>query len=106
MIQIFSRYTEISFLRDKNSKKVKEKILKFMQKIERKTNKKVKAIKTNGGEEFLSTNFSKEFVKLGISHQITLRGSPQTNGILDRMNLTVMNRVHSVLESSQLPTQL
>jgi hypothetical protein len=48
MISIFTRYTEIKFLRDKNLKIIEEEILNFIQKNERKTNKKVKAIRTDG----------------------------------------------------------
>jgi hypothetical protein len=42
----------MEFLPEKNSKIIEEKILNFIQKIERKTNKKVKAIRTDGGGEF------------------------------------------------------
>jgi hypothetical protein len=44
--------------------------------------------------------------KLGISHRLTLRDSPQRNGIVEQINLTVMNKVRSILESLQLPTRL
>ena len=40
--------------------------------------------------------------KFGINHEKTVPGTPQKNGVLERMNHTIMEKVQSMLSNSGL----
>ncbi len=50
----------------------------------------------NGGE-YLSNDFKKYLSDHGIQHQLIFAYTLQQNGVADRMNRTLMNRVRSML---------
>ena len=56
--------------------------------VEKQTSKQVKCLRTNNGLEF--NNFCKEH---GIKRQRSVRYTPQQNGVAERLNRTIMDRV-------------
>ena len=70
--------------------------------VERQTERKVKTFRTDNGLEFCSTEFD-DFCKTeGIIRHRTTVGTPQQNGVAERMNRTLLERVRSMLSSSGL----
>uniref|UniRef100_T1JFH6 Endonuclease n=1 Tax=Strigamia maritima TaxID=126957 RepID=T1JFH6_STRMM len=99
-----TRYTWIFPLRSKDQ--VFETYKKFHARIERSTGKKIKAIRTDRGGEFTSSEFEQFLTSLGVSIQITNAYSPEMNGVAERVNRTVLNSIRAMLLSAGLPKPL
>lgn len=76
---------------------------KYKNKVETKTGKKVKALRTDRGGEYLSNDFKKFCVKHGIRRQITTSFSPQQNRVVEWKNQIVINMVVSMRSSKYMP---
>lgn len=74
--------------------------------LERKTELKVKAIRLDKGGEFTSTALRKWLHDEGIQLQHTATECSQSNGIAERVNLTIMDRLRATLAESNQPRLL
>ena len=70
--------------------------------VERQSGKKLKCIQTDNGGEY-SGPFDEYCRQHGIQHQKTPLKNPQLNGLVERMNRTLVERVRCLLSQSQLP---
>jgi transposase InsO family protein len=52
-------------------------------------------VRTNNGREYTSNEFENYLHQHGIQHQTTIPYNPQHNGVVERMNITLLNMVHS-----------
>ena len=62
----------------------------------------MKIFRTDNGLEFCSTEFDNFCKSEGIIRHRTTVGTPQQNGVAERMNRTLLERVRSMLSSSGL----
>lgn len=69
---------------------------------ENKMGTKLKHIRTDNGLEFLSKPFKVFCRKLDITRHKTIKGNPQQNGLAERMNRTLLERVRCMLISAGL----
>ena len=65
--------------------------------------KKIKALRTDRGREYLSDEFRKLCDEKGINHQLTIPYTPQQNSIAERRNRTLLEMVRSMMAQAQLP---
>ncbi|CAL1397307.1 unnamed protein product [Linum trigynum] len=74
----------------------------FLALVERETGKKLKCIRTDNGGEYRGpfATFCKEH---GIRQQFTPPKTPQLNGLAERKNRTLLERVRCLLSHSKLP---
>ena len=70
--------------------------------VERNTGRHVLTLRTDGGGEYLSREFSEYLQNQGIRHQQTIPRTPEQNGVAERMNRTLMESVRSMLFDSDL----
>jgi transposase InsO family protein len=70
---------------------------------ERKTEKKLLALRTDRGGEFAATDFVKYCAELGVHRQLTAPYSPQQNGVVERQNQTVVGTARSMMKAKALP---
>ena len=64
---------------------------------------KAKKMQTDNGLEFVNEEFN-TFCKLsGIVRHKIVRHTPQQNGLVERMNRTIINKVRCMLVESRLP---
>ena len=70
--------------------------------VERETGKKLKCIRSDNGGEYCGS-FDAYCKMHGIKHQKTPPKTPQLNGLAERMNRTLMERVRSLLSDAKLP---
>lgn len=70
--------------------------------IEKQTGRQVKRLRTDNGLEFCSDEFNSFCKKEGILRHLTVPGTPQQNGVAERMNRTIMEKVRCMLSNSQL----
>jgi transposase InsO family protein len=64
---------------------------------------KVKRFRTDGGGEFTSKRFLRYLRELGVRKETTAPYSPQSNGVVERANRTIVERVRSMLEDALAP---
>jgi hypothetical protein len=65
----------------------------IMKKWQRLTGHAVKYVRSDRGGEFSSISLAEEFKKVGVSHTYTLPDTPQQNGVAERMNRTLFEKV-------------
>eukprot|EP00253_Pinus_taeda_P023987 PITA_23987 len=99
-IDDFSRNTWIYFLKKKSE--AFDRFKEFKALVENQTEKKIKVLRTHNGGEFCSKEFEKFYKKYGIARQKTTPYTPQKNGVVERMNKTLMDRARSMLSGVRL----
>jgi len=71
--------------------------------IKLQTGQTLKVLRTDGGGEYTSKEF-KSFLKVrGTHHEITTPDMPQHNGIAERLNRTLLEKAHAMLNDAELP---
>ena len=75
-------------------------------KLERKTGLKVQCLRTDRGSEYMSNEMQLWLKSKGIEHQPTPIESSATNGVAERVNLTLMDRVRATLADTNQPRLL
>jgi hypothetical protein len=87
IIDDYSRITWVAFLKEKTE--AFEKFKKFKALTENQTNKRLKAVRSNSGGEFISSYFKEFCDKHGIKREYTILRTPQQNGVVERQNITM-----------------
>lgn len=95
-----SRKLWVYTLKSKNQ--VFEVFKQFQASVERETGKKLKCIRTDNGGEYTGS-FHEYCLRQGIRHQRTPPKTPQLNGLAERMNRTLIERVRCLLSDAKLP---
>ncbi|KAG8495946.1 hypothetical protein CXB51_009450 [Gossypium anomalum] len=78
-------------------------MLTFIDDFSRKTGKQIKYLRTDNGLEFCSDEFNRLCKSEGIIRHLTVRHTPQQNGVAERMNRTIMEKVRCMLSNANLP---
>lgn len=65
--------------------------------VENQTTRKVKKLRTNNGLEFFSEEFDKLCENSGIASHITVKGTPQQNGLAERINRILLEGVRCMI---------
>ena len=71
--------------------------------IEREIGNPLKRLRTDNGGEYISREFKEYCSKHGIGHKLTVPSTPQHNGVVERMNQTIVEKVWCVLKLAKLP---
>ncbi|KAL0294300.1 UNVERIFIED_CONTAM: Transposon Ty2-GR1 Gag-Pol polyprotein [Sesamum radiatum] len=71
--------------------------------VENQTNRKIKALRSDRGGEYLSGEFMDYLKENGILSQWTPPGTPQLNGVAERRNRTLLDMVRSMMSFTELP---
>ncbi|KAH9786526.1 hypothetical protein KPL71_010287 [Citrus sinensis] len=66
----------------------------------------VKKLRTDNGLEFCNQVFDEFCAKEGIARHKTVRMTPQQNGLAERMNMTLMDKVRCMMIQAKLPKNL
>ncbi|RDX91760.1 hypothetical protein CR513_26204, partial [Mucuna pruriens] len=109
------KQTRVSFKKHPPSRKselleltkdqVLEKFKQFQALVERQSGKKVKCIRSDNGGEYCGP-FDVYCKQQGIRHEKTPPKTPQLNGLVERMNRTLIKRVRCMLSEARLPKHL
>jgi hypothetical protein len=94
-IDDISRNTWIYFLRKKFE--VFDKFKEFKALVENQTEKKIKVLRTDNDGELYGNEFEEFCKKCGIARHKTTPYTPQQNGVVERMNRTLMEKTRSML---------
>jgi transposase InsO family protein len=71
--------------------------IKWKAMVEKQTERKVKCLRTDNGLEYCNKEFNEFCSKEGIVRHRTCTGTPQQNGVAERMNRTLCDRARSML---------
>ena len=80
-----------------------EKFKEFRVEVENQLGKRIKAIRSNRGGEYLVGDFKGYLTENGIISQLTAPRTPQQNGVADRRSRTLLDMVRSMLSYLTLP---
>ncbi|GJS12432.1 retrotransposon protein, putative, ty1-copia subclass [Tanacetum coccineum] len=83
-----------------------EKFKEWKQLVENQTGRTVKKLRTDNGLEFCNLEFKQLCIESGIARHLTVAGTPQQNGLAERMNKTLMDKVRCLLIQFGLPRTL
>ncbi|KAL0411536.1 UNVERIFIED_CONTAM: transposon Ty1-A Gag-Pol polyprotein [Sesamum latifolium] len=72
--------------------------------VENQTNRKIKALRSDRGGEYLSGEFIDYLKENGILSQLTPPGTPQLNGVAEKRNRTLLDMVRSMMSFTELPS--
>ncbi|GJY59129.1 retrovirus-related pol polyprotein from transposon TNT 1-94 [Tanacetum coccineum] len=78
------------FIRHKNE--AFSKFKEWKQLVENQTGRKLKKLRTDNGLEFCNQEFNNLCKESGIARHLTVAGTPQQNGLAERMNRTLLNK--------------
>ena len=90
----------------KSKESVLDKFKNWKTLVETQTSRKVRRLRTNNGLEFCNKRFEDFCAQHGIVRHKTVRYTPQQNGLTERMNRTLVNKVRCPLIHSKLPMTL
>ncbi|GAX72944.1 hypothetical protein CEUSTIGMA_g399.t1 [Chlamydomonas eustigma] len=102
-VDYYSRYCLVSFLSHKNEAfNHMKRVHKF---VERQTGNNTKCFRTNRGNEFPNNDVVDYCNELGIQFELTTTYTSQQNGLVERMHLTIFNKVRAMLVDSGIDKQ-
>mgnify|MGYP003740606461 FL=1 len=90
-----SRKVWVYFLKTKDQ--VFQHFQQFHAMVERETGRSLKCLRTDNGGEYTSKEFEAYLAEHGIRHEKTVPRTPQHNGVAERMNRTIVERVRCML---------
>ena len=90
-----TRYVWVYCLQRKDQ--VFKKFCEWKAMVERSTGQKLKAIRTDNGGEFTSSEFEAHLQSEGVKHELTIPKNPEQNGVAEHMNRTLVETVRSLL---------
>jgi transposase InsO family protein len=100
IIDDYSIITWVAFLKEKYE--AFEKFKKFKALNENQIGKRLKAVRSDRGEEFMSGDFKEFYDKHGIKREYTIPRNPQKNGVVERQNRTVQQMARSMMNEKNI----
>jgi transposase InsO family protein len=74
--------------------------------VEKSTGRSIKCLRTDNGGEFTSMEFENYCKEFGIERHKTTAYTPQQNGFVECMNMTLLERERSMLSNTNLQQEL
>lgn len=95
-----SRKIFVYFLREKSE--VFDRFIEFKSMVEKQTGRKLKALRSDNGTEYVNKKFDLYFRKHGIVHQKSVVYTPEQNGIAERANRKLVEKAKCMLFDARL----
>ena len=100
----YSRFGYVYLMKRKSE--TFEKFKELRAEVENQLGKRIKAIRSDRGGEYLLRDFKDYLTENGIISQLTAPGTPQQNGVTERRNRTLLDMVRFMMSYSTLPISL
>ena len=97
----YSRYTNVYFLHTKDE--TFDAYRAYEAWLLNQYETKVKSLRTDRGGEYLSDEFSAHLKKAGTIQRLTIHDTPEHNGVAERLNRTLLEKVRAMLHETDLP---
>ena len=78
----------------------------FRLRAEKQSEKKVRILAIDNGKEYINDNFARTLSELGILHQKSPPYTKEPNGLIERINRTILNKVRTIIYTAKLPRYL
>ncbi|KAK2435458.1 hypothetical protein QL285_020513 [Trifolium repens] len=101
VVDDFSRYTWVNFIREKSNTFDIFKTLSTQ--VQREKNCGIVRIRSDHGREFENERFSEYCASEGIKHEFSSPITPQQNGVVERKNRTIQESARVMLHAKALP---
>ena len=76
---------------------------KFKSMVQRQSGRQIKIFRSDNGREYVNASMKASMERDGICHQTTCTYTPEQNGVAERMNRIIVEKVRSMLNDAQLP---
>ena len=76
----------------KTKDQVFEKFKAWRALVKKQSRRELKILRSNNGGEYASTKFTQYYSAESIMHHFTTTGDPQSNGVAERLNRTLMEK--------------
>jgi hypothetical protein len=100
-IDDYSRFSHVYYVNEKSD--VFGVFKEYKALVENQTGQTIAVLRTDGGGEYVSNEFEQYLRMHGIQHQLTVRYTPQQNGVAERFNRTVCELARALVIDSELP---
>lgn len=90
----------------KSKSEVYAKFVDFKAYVENQLSSKIKILRSDNGKEYMNKNFEKLCAVSGIKHETTVPYTPEQNGMCERMNRTLIEKVRCMLIDMNLNKSL
>ncbi|GAU36127.1 hypothetical protein TSUD_292870 [Trifolium subterraneum] len=100
VVDDFSRYTWINFIKEKSDTFDVSKDLRVQ--LQREKNEVILRIRSDHGKEFQNSRFSEFCASEGIKHEFSSPITPQQNGVVERKNRTLQESARAMLHAKKL----
>ena len=101
IVDDFSRYTGVEFLKEKSE--ASEKMKTFCKKLQNEKGVPIVKIRRNHGKEFENAKFESFCEKNGIKKEFSAPKTPQQNGVVKRKNQVIQEMARVMLLNKQIP---
>lgn len=95
-----SRKKFVYFIQEKAE--VFDKFVEFEALVENQTGRKIKALRSDNGGEYINSSFEKYFKKNGIKHMTSVPYTPEQNGVAERANRKLVEKAKCMLFDADL----
>lgn len=95
-----SRFTFVSLLQTKDQ--VFEKFKDYKTLVEKQLGKQIKILRSDNGGEYCNKAFDEFLTSHGILRQLSVAHTPEQNGVAERANRTLMEKVRAMLDEAGL----
>lgn len=103
VVDEFTKYSVVRCLKGKADVYVP--VQEVVHALQRQTGLKVSYVRSDNGGEFTSKNLYDSFKEEGITPEFTTTYSPQSNGLAERRNRTLMEKVRPMMFEAGVPTR-
>lgn len=100
----YSRKLWVSLIKTKD--RVIDEFKKFKNRIENQTRKKSITLRTDNGTEYMSTAFQQLLIDSSIHHELTQYYTPQSNGVSERKNRSIVEMARCLCFQHNIPSYL
>ena len=76
--------------------------VEWKKNMEKKTERKIKVLRSDNGREYTSDPFLLLYCNEGIERHFTVRKTLQQNGIAERMNITLLEKLRCMLSNASI----
>jgi transposase InsO family protein len=97
----YSRYSTVYFLHAKSEAYTAYQYYEAWLKTQHDV--RIKTLRSDRGGEYLTEDFSNHLKAAGTTRTLTVHDTPESNGVAERLNRTIITKVRAMLHDSELP---
>lgn len=101
VVDDYSRFVFVILLCEKGN--AANELIKLIKQKENETGMKLKALRSDNGGEFVGNSLREWLENRGIKHEFSPAWTPQCNGLVERMNRSIIEMTRSIINDCKIP---